>query len=102
MAKRFHVYILASVSRVLYIGVTGNLPSRVWQHKHQMIGGFTARYRVNRLVYYEEAAHAQAAIAREKQLKGWKRCRKVALISEKNPRWLDLAEAEGFFEPLGG
>ena len=69
---------------------------RVWQHRQKTLGGFTAKYNVTRLVYFEEAAHPQVAIAREKQLKGWRRSRKIELISAANPTWRDLAEDEGF------
>ena len=87
--RQYAVYILASKSRVLYIGVTNNLEYRVAQHrlgKH----GFTAKYRVFRLVYCEFTNDVNAAIAREKQLKGWLRRRKLALISSVNPTWDDL------------
>ncbi|HEX4953536.1 MAG TPA: GIY-YIG nuclease family protein [Thermoanaerobaculia bacterium] len=88
----FHVYILASRSRVLYIGVTNDLPRRLTQHREGQGGSFTRRYRVNRLVYAESYTYVNDAIAREKQLKGWTRQRKVALIEATNPGWLDLAE----------
>jgi putative endonuclease len=89
--KTFHVYILASRTRVLYIGVTSDLTNRIWQHKQKAIAGFTARYNVDRLVYCEETGDAFAAIAREKQLKGWLRAKKVALIEADNPGWQDLS-----------
>lgn len=91
----YYVYILASVSRTLYIGVTNDLRRRVYQHKAGTIAGFTARYKVNRLVYFEPAETPEAAIAREKQLKGWVRRRKVALIEAENPEWDDLADRIG-------
>lgn len=94
---RYFVYILSNASRTLYVGVTNDLVRRVHEHKQKQAPGFTARYNVTQLVYFEEAAHPQVAIAREKELKGWRRSRKLLLISEGNPTWRDLAEDEGFF-----
>jgi putative endonuclease len=88
--REFHVYILASRSRVLYIGVTSDLMSRVLQHRMGQVE-FTAKYLVRRLVYVETTQDAYAAIRREKQLKGWLRRKKVALIEATNPEWHDLA-----------
>ncbi len=86
------VYILASRGRgTLYIGVTTNLQSRVWQHKNGTYEGFTKRYRVLRLVYFEPFAGIQKAIERERALKGWRRERKIALVEAANPTWTDLA-----------
>jgi putative endonuclease len=99
-AKTFHVYILASRSRVLYVGVTSDLTKRIWQHKQKAIPGYAARYNVDRLVLLEETADALAAIAREKQIKGWLRAKKVALIETENPAWRDLSE--GWFEASRG
>jgi len=87
------VYILASRSRVLYIGVTNDLARRVDEHKRGLVVGFTSRYRVTRLVYFEEFIDIRDAIAREKQLKGWTRSRKTGLIERRNPGWQDLAES---------
>ncbi|MFL5382582.1 MAG: GIY-YIG nuclease family protein [Longimicrobiaceae bacterium] len=78
---RYFVYILSNASRTLYIGVTNDLVRRVYEHEQKQVPGFTAQYNVTQLVYYEEAAHPQVAIAREKELKGWRRSRKVALVS---------------------
>jgi putative endonuclease len=89
--KTYHVYIMASASRVLYIGVTGDLLRRVREHKEMRIPGFTTRYRVTELVYFEPFGDIRIAIAREKQIKGWLRTRKIALIDSFNPRWRDLA-----------
>ena len=89
--RTYHAYIMASASRVLYIGVTNDLARRVRQHKQMRVPGFTARYRVTELVYFEAFGDIRAAIAREKQIKGWLRARKVALIEAFNPRWKDLA-----------
>ena len=86
------VYILANWNdSVLYIGVTSNLPNRLYQHKHGLADGFTKKYNVHKLVYYEEAPYLQSAIAREKQLKGWTRAKKNALVSAMNPTWRDLS-----------
>ena len=87
----FYVYILASKSRVLYIGVTHHLAVRVAQHKAGDIGAFTKQYKVYRLVYFERYFSPTRAIAREKQLKGWRREKKTALIERDNPTWEDLA-----------
>jgi putative endonuclease len=87
-----YVYIMASASRVLYVGVTSNLHRRVWAHKQKFIDGFTKRYNITRLVYYEETSDIRAAIEREKQIKGWLRAKKVALIESVNPGWSDLSE----------
>jgi putative endonuclease len=93
-SKRFFVYIMTNGPRhhVLYIGVTGNLLRRVFQHKDKLIPGFTSRYNLTRLVHCEVFFYPDAAIAREKQLKGWLRCRKIELIESMNPHWHDLAE----------
>jgi putative endonuclease len=89
---RYFVYILASRTRVLYVGVTNDLERRLWQHKRHAIDGFTARYNVVRLVHFEQTNDVRAAIAREKQLKGWRREKKIALIEAANPQWKDLSE----------
>ena len=89
---QYHMYIMASRSRVLYTGVSGNLEQRVLQHKHKVQPGFTSRYRVSRLVYYEEYGDIREAISREKQLKAWRRSKKVALIESMNPQWRDLSK----------
>ena len=88
----YYVYILATkYNKMLYIGVTGNLEGRVCQHKEKIIDGYTKRYNVNRLVYYEEYQYIYDAIAREKQLKGWLRGKKDALVTSMNPGWKDLS-----------
>jgi putative endonuclease len=92
--KPFFVYLLASgVRGTLYVGVTSNLLQRVWQHKNKELPGFTARYGVDRLVWYEMHASAEAAITREKQIKEWKRNWKINLIERDNLNWLDLYPA---------
>jgi putative endonuclease len=88
----YYVYILASVSRVLYVGVTSDLQRRVWEHKNHAVPGFTDRYNVTRLVYFEQTPNVAAAIEREKQIKGWRREKKVALIEKTNRTWRDLGE----------
>lgn len=87
----FFVYIVASPSRTLYVGVTNNLERRVWEHRHKTLGGFTARYDVSCLVWFELHARIDEAIAREKQVEGWSRAKKVALINADNPNWWDLS-----------
>jgi putative endonuclease len=92
--RRFYVYIMTNHPRsgVLYIGITGDLRRRVWQHKNKLTPGFTSRYNLTRLVYYECFFYPDAAIAREKEIKGWLRSKKIKLIGTMNPRWDDLAE----------
>ena len=93
--RRYYVYIMASKSRVLYVGVTGFLMARVLRHKAGKGGAFTGRYRVHRLVYFHGFQNVGDAIARETEIKKWKREKKVALIREANPTWEDLAEGWG-------
>ncbi len=83
---------LAGKSGVLYLGVTGHLGKRVWQHKQKLVDGFTRRYNLDRLVWFERHATARAAIAREKEIKKWRRAKKIALIKAMNPQWLDLSD----------
>jgi putative endonuclease len=89
--ERFFVYILASRSRVLYTGVTRDLVRRMHQHRTGQIEGFTQKYHVNRLVYFEETSSARSACSRERQIKGWVREKKLRLIEANNAGWLDLA-----------
>ena len=92
MQERFYcTYIVASRSRTLYVGVSGDIFSRVMQHRAGDTEGFTATYRCNRLVWFERYCSPELAIAREKQLKGWVRARKIALIERENPTWEDLS-----------
>ena len=77
---------------MLYVGVTNNLERRLWQHKSHAIAGFTAQYNVTRLVCFEQTTDVREAIAREKQIKGWRRSKKIALIEAANPGWEDLSE----------
>lgn len=90
-AKTYHVYIMSNVSKMLYTGVTGDLGMRILRHKTKQTDGFTKRYNVHRLVYLEAFGDIRDAIAREKQIKGWLRTKKVALIELVNPEWKDLA-----------
>jgi putative endonuclease len=90
--RQYFVYIMSSQTQVLYVGVTNNLERRVQQHKDGVGSAFTARYRTKRLVYYEDTTDVLAALAREKEIKGWVRSRKVALIEAENPAWLDLSD----------
>ena len=89
----YYVYIITNkINTVVYIGVTGNLERRMYEHKHKLLDGFSARYNLYKLVYFEETNDVYSAIAREKELKGWTRKKKNALIESINPKWLDLME----------
>ena len=90
--KLSYVYIMAGRSRTLYTGVSTNLQLRVAEHKRHLLPGFTSRYRIERLVFFETWGHIRDAIHREKQIKGWRRSKKVALIESKNPTWADMSE----------
>jgi putative endonuclease len=92
-AKHFCVYIVASKSRAIYIGVSSDLMLRMHQHRSRTTPSHTSRYRIDRLVWFEAADDAMIAIAREKQLKGWRREKKIRLIEAQNPTWEDLAAA---------
>ena len=88
----YFVYILANRDdSVLYIGVTGNLPRRLYEHRNGLVDGFTRKYNVHKLVYYEQTNDVYSAISREKQLKNWSRVKKNTLIQKANPQWLDLS-----------
>jgi putative endonuclease len=91
--KQYYVYIMSNVARTIYTGVTNNLERRVYEHKHKLIPGFTSKYDLTELVYYAETNDIREAITREKQIKGWVRAKKIALIEEMNPVWLDLSES---------
>lgn len=97
--SQYYVYIMASRSRTLYTGVTGDLERRVFEHKEKLVPGFTAKYKIERLVYFEIAEDVHAAISREKQIKGWTRSKKLALIDSVNPTWKDLSAS--WFENAG-
>jgi len=91
MNKNYFVYILANKSRTLYIGVTNHLERRLAEHQMKHIPGFTSRYAVNRLVYFESTPNISAAIEREKKIKSWNRTKKIDLIESINPQWDDLS-----------
>lgn len=88
----YYVYILANVTRKLYVGMTNNLGRRMHEHKHKLVPGFTSRYGITRLVYYEDTPNVIDALEREKQIKKWRRDKKIALIERENPEWQDLSE----------
>ena len=90
--RTYYVYIMGNRARVLYVGVTNDLARRVEEHKRGLLRGFTSRFHVTRLVHFEEFVDIRDAIAREKELKGWRRSRKIELIEERNLEWQDLAE----------
>lgn len=88
--RSYYVYIMSNYSRILYIGVTNDLERRIGEHKSKLIDGFTKRYNVTKLIYVEECGEIEDAIRREKEIKGWRREKKLALIQAENPGWLDL------------
>lgn len=91
--KQYYVYMMTNRKKgVLYTGVTNNLERRVYEHKHKLISGFTSKYNCKRLVYYDSSSDIKGAIATEKQIKGWLRKKKIALIESMNPEWKDLSE----------
>jgi putative endonuclease len=93
MPRQFYVYILCSSRKILYVGVTNNLQRRLYQHREGTGSSFCAKYHVRRLVHFETTGDPRSAIAREKQIKGWSRAKKIALIAATNPRWRDLSKA---------
>lgn len=104
MKKTYFVYILGSESGTLYVGMTSNLERRIHQHKHDLIPGFTSNYSINRLLYFESTEDVKIAIEREKQIKSWRREKKVELIESSNPKWDDLSDGwleESTNEPEG-
>lgn len=92
MGRSYYVYIMSNKSGTLYTGVTGDLERRVAEHKMHLVEGFTSRYRITSLVYYEETTNVDVALQREKQIMGWVRRRKVEPIESTNPQWRDLSE----------
>jgi len=95
----YYVYIMANRSKTLYIGVTNDLNRRVYEHKRKLVPGFTSRYGLNRMVYYESCASPRDAISREKKIKGLLRVKKIALIEAMNPDWDDLSD--GWYDEDG-
>ena len=91
--RQYYVYILSSHRGTLYTGVTSDLIRRLYEHRHKLVDGFTKKYNISRLVYYETTSDVESAIAREKQIKGWVRSKKISLIESVNPYWEDLSQA---------
>ena len=90
---RYFVYLLTNWNnKVMYVGMTNSLERRVFEHKAKLVEGFTAKYNVHKLVYFEETSSVNAAITREKEIKKWRREKKNALVVQANPRWRDLSE----------
>ena len=91
--QQYYVYILSNKNdNVLYIGVTNNLERRIYEHKNKLVDGFTKKYNISKLLFFEYCSNVKAAIAREKQLKKWNRSKKIHLIEQMNPTWKDLSE----------
>jgi putative endonuclease len=91
MTNQYYVYIMTNKSRTLYTGVTNDLERRVHEHKLKLVPGFTSKYNITKLVYFEVTEDVLAALAREKQIKGWLRTKKITLIESVNPKWADLS-----------
>ena len=94
--KSYYVYIMTNRSKTLYTGVTNNIIRRVWEHKHKLIEGFTKKYNITILAYYETTSDVKEALYREKHIKGWRRERKISLIENMNLDWIDLSD--GWYE----
>ena len=92
MTQPYYIYILPNGKRMLYVGFTNDLQRRLYEHRRKLIAGYTQHYNISRLVYFETTPNVSAAIAREKQIKGWTRAKKLALIETSNPKWADLSE----------
>ena len=92
MARQYYVYIMTNRSRTLYVGVTNDLERRVYEHKSGITEGFTKWYKMNRLVYFDATSNVEGAISREKDIKKWRRSKKIDLIESSNPGWEDLSE----------
>jgi putative endonuclease len=93
--RTYYVYIMGSKSGTLYTGITNDLFKRVHEHKYKLVPGFTSRYNRTRLLYFEAGDSAEGAITREKQIKGWLRSKKIALVKTVNPKWDDLSAQLG-------
>ncbi|GIK43219.1 MAG: nuclease [Chloroflexota bacterium] len=93
MSQSYYVYLLTNWNdQVIYVGVTNNLERRLYEHKHKLVQGFTAKYNVNKLVYFEETPDINAALHREKEIKKWRREKKNNLVTSMNPEWQDLSQ----------
>ena len=90
--KDYYVYMITNKSKILYTGVSNNLTRRVYEHKHKLVEGFTKKYNIGKLVYFEVFNNVDDAIRREKQIKGWLRKKKITLIESINPQWKDLSD----------
>ena len=91
--RRYYVYLLTNWNnKVMYVGLTNDLERRVYEHKHKLVEGFTQKYNVNKLVYFEETGDVNAALAREKEIKKWRREKKNNLVRAMNPEWEDLSK----------
>jgi len=102
LPKIFFVYIMTNgpLPAALYVGMTSDLRRRVWEHKNKLLPGFTSRYNLNRLVYYERFVYPDAAIGRKKEIKGWRRSKKIRLVESTNSRWEDLARGwQNMYKP---
>jgi putative endonuclease len=97
--RDYYVYIMSNKSRMIYIGVTNDLERRVYEHKNKLTLGFTSKFNLDKVVYFEPTDDVTIAIAREKELKGWVRRKKTALINTMNPEWKDLSE-EWYDSPI--
>jgi putative endonuclease len=89
--RRYYVYMITNGKRTLYVGMTNDLERRIYEHKYKLVDGFTKKYNITWIVYYEEASTAETAVTREKQIKRWTRQKKVDLIESTNPKWKDMA-----------
>ena len=97
--RQYYVYIMTNRSKTLYTGVTNDIERRVYEHKQKQIDGFTKKYNLTMLVYYESTDDVRSAIRREKQIKGWLRSKKIALIESMNPLWRDLSNGRHEKQP---
>ncbi|WP_206602527.1 GIY-YIG nuclease family protein [Cyanobacterium aponinum] len=88
----YYVYIMTNKSKTLYTGMTNDLLRRVYEHKHKLVEGFTKKYNITKLVFFDQTSDVNEAIALEKKIKGWNRAKKIALIESQNPNWLDLSQ----------
>ena len=96
LERSYYVYLLTNWNnKVMYVGVTNDLAHRIYEHKSKLVPGFTEKYQVRKLVYFEETSDVEAALAREKEIKKWRREKKDALVIDRNPEWRDLSEELG-------